>query len=629
MYKLWIVEDDADTQDPLHQSLTDALGRSKGGLAEWEVFDTAKDVIERCFACLSSGDAFPDVAIVDASLEHDSEEDALHFVGDKPQRRGFIVAAALQAFSKGKTILVIYTGNQVVKHFKSEFLSIPHELSNKGVRPLLTIEDKADANPTEMLIGWIRTAVRQLSERAVKDRGHDELATPALMSVVTRLQDMLAAEREMDRMLEPLFDEVQRLEADYEKASTSERDATDCFLDVSQLAEARASRRPATRLHKLYEAFLDGASTGWVVDRWKVDIEPRANQLRLECAKALSDSRLEVQHLLKLIQASGWYSNLGELAPFEAHLLNSFASGSERTLEDCLQALNSMLSLLDLADHTASLARAFLSMESSPGAGTVPTTVFAHACHGWSHRGLWQYPVPYPTDVATREQYLEAELGGNGGADFSFQRLVLPEASLKRIKEYGESLDPYQPLNAFATAWCNRASGCRQQWEREPKQYFLDYWGLGEEKWDDTCHEQKSEPLLTDWWYLFNPTDSLISEMMGLKKPLPDLPPPSQILVTWRNRGRKASVRFVFETASHLNRLDLAAPRGDLTKALRKFLQWGSLEIVCTSDRNVSKLTYADGEHNCTEIPAIDVAPRFEMELTIVNYSRRMLWREE
>ena len=188
-FTIWVVEDQEDPNTmPWHAMLADTFGYQKEATVSWDLFTTARATI----GALLSGRS-PDIALVDVNLRLDEDNEATDTVGEYPDTRGLVVAAALQSLSPKPTIVVLYTANEEVEGIQSRVLAVPPVLEKLGVRPLIQIKRKAKESAPEAVLPWIEREIRRQAEKRVRVLGSSSTESRELCEVLIRIEGGSAA----------------------------------------------------------------------------------------------------------------------------------------------------------------------------------------------------------------------------------------------------------------------------------------------------------------------------------------------------------------------------------------------------------------------------------------------------
>jgi hypothetical protein len=642
MFKIWVVEDNPTLKDSIADMLFYMFGPQLEGTISWDVIGTAKDAIGWIIA--AKREELPNVAIIDVALEEEAEESkAPELVGSDPDTRGFLVASTLQFYSEANSRIVLYTGNEAVRTFRDKFLLLPEGLKARGIRPLLKIEQKSERSAEKQIQEWISHELRPFSEGAMKKRGRCGDEAREIQAAILELQDFAAKEQALSAQLDPVRRQAVKIRDAYLNTPETDQFEQNCFLDVSLINQS-LDARPDDCIDGLRLAFK--RSRGWPLDDWTRSVAPLAYDLATEIARTYRLYYREAERELRELQGRSWYDELRVVAPVEFGHIDWFArrfGSPKHTITDCHEALKTVMSLLDLVDHSASLARAFLTLRpgKNDGERRRPTTVFAHACHGWVHSGDWPREGLYPAhdDSDLKQRYLAEEVGALG--DGGFRRLHLPEPSLRRIVRHGQTLDPERPLHAFAEDWSRRHPECpRKEWELDPAQFFTDQGWRVKECWEDTEIDQRPSAVLLDWKYLFKcppytvlataphssaDDDASVMERVvrcdGFHEP--------RIILTWCGAGSKLNITLAYDLVVD-DPIDatLEGVKGSLTSALQGFRCWGALEAISTSRKD--GCVYRSTFHIRPKKHSAARHGKCEITLTVRTYHDRVLgWEGE
>jgi len=589
-FKIWFID------DLLHTHLENAVGRALGpsGVhADWRVLESATKAIQ----CFQEGDV-PDIALIDMNFNASQEEEAIVGGQEHEDSRGLIVATALVHYAKKKPRYAIYTAYPEVRDRYAVFVDLPTTLP---LTPLLRIMVKGDPQQStvEAVLGWAEEEADAMARECVREHGVspdvcDQLAE-ALANIEAGWQS--AWEQYQQEFGTAVRPRIIELIEKWKKAAESVHEKE--YLPIGRLGRAQSIGEVSYALDQ---------ATGDTVRGWVSDLQAQLSQFRQCLRKALEDAADTAQTQANLIANSPAFRDVAPLFPFQAQIIAGSGDNPGAGAPDVLiESLRKMLAVLEEVDHHRALARAFKCLRVPGQRDTVPTTVFAHACHNWSRE--WQFCISKPTDPGEREKLLREELGLEDNPRVPV--LHVPEGTLDRIRKDGLGCCMATPTPFLKFA----ESGIREHWIECPPQYLQKHLPIDVTV---TCSPTGCDvEVLTDWRHFFDPNTGLIHRLLSEERKIQRL---AEAHVKYEDEGKTVTIWFTFalENGFYFGPLDLQEPGGGLTGLLRQFLGWGQL-IVHSNTCNVCYRTPWPGGKPEDE-PGDTSQGRFVLEWRIYNY---------
>jgi hypothetical protein len=645
-FRLWVIDD--YQKGDLHNALERALGPADNqeALAEWKIIPAATWAVER----MRTGE-WPHVALIDLNFVNQEAQEKPSVVGSIAASRGFKVASALRHYSNGRARFILYTGNEKAQAFYRDFIELPHGLSNVGVEPLFEVRDKASEDTWLDVVGWLHSETTVLARQCLQYSGLPSSAIgPTLCDLLGRTRELVAGIRAVQALYDRLLDaehmyreldEDECIRAGFKpKWSALTKGRNDLGDDPLRAIDALADFFS----YRDVEAWTASGSTGkWLADLWSNEFQVCLNSLP-NLREELKRKERAFADRLQGELTTQWYGWMRRYVPFEARGLESY-DGFTSTA-GVAGALETIIRLVEDVDSNFTLARVIKDLKV--GSRRRPTTIMAHACHGWDHADVWPYPnLPYkPVDTTMEERYLEIELGekpfdpaADDAALGAIVPVLLPQTTICRIKSQGEVLNRKTPLVAFSR---NKKGYENDFWTPVPHEWFGKHYGYAAITSSGTA-----DRLLTDWFYLFDPENGLCARIgEELKTPPAERADIKSIHVSYAADGANGendliTVRYDIDKHETFFRMpsrrdpgrierqhagDGTGGGGNLMDLLLQFRTWAKVTVLTNDEANVIRHPlfgdYApiSMEQDTTQKKSDEKL--FALELSIRNYVR-------